>query len=65
MYINISAKGNLVAGVRMALPCFWPGDIGPEAGKPVMKEKVFCSKFLPTLMFLILSWQKRSQTNWF
>ena len=28
------------------------GDIGPEASKPVMEGKGFCSRCLPTLMSL-------------
>ncbi|WP_317236215.1 hypothetical protein [Niabella hibiscisoli] len=47
-----TAKGNLVAVISNGTAVLGLGDIGPEAGKPVMEERACCSKYLQTLMFL-------------
>lgn len=49
-----TAKGNLVAVISNGTAVLGLGNIGPEAGKPVMEGKECCLKFLQILMFLIL-----------
>ena len=39
-------KGNLVAVITNGTAVLGLGDIGPEASKPVMKEKLYYLKFL-------------------
>jgi hypothetical protein len=56
-----TAKGNLVAVISNGTAVLGLGDIGPEAGKPVMEGKEFCSKDLLILMFLILNFAVKIQ----
>ncbi|MGC9353903.1 MAG: hypothetical protein ACP5D9_08700 [Mariniphaga sp.] len=46
-----TAKGNLVAVISNGTAVLGLGDIGPEAGKPVMEGKGLLFKILPMWMF--------------
>ena len=58
-----TAKGNLVAVISNGTAVLGLGDIGPEAGKPVMEGKGYCSKYLQTSMYLILRSMKKIPIN--
>ena len=48
-----TAKGNLVGVISNGTAVLGLGNIGPEAGKPVMDAKVYFLKYLQILMCLI------------
>ena len=58
-----TAKGNLVGVISNGTAVLGLGDIGPEASKPVWKEKVCCLKYLQILMYLILRSMKKILKN--
>jgi len=54
-----TAKGNLVAVISNGTAVLGLGNIGPEAGKPVMEERGCSLRCLQISMFLILKWMQQ------